>query len=225
MSARSRPGKALFILLPSFILLAMTAACGSGSQRPGQPGDPRPPELLRVTLTEALIAPVKLDGSPWDMGSTDTEAVARVVSDFAAVGVMSGEPVFLAVSAAAKAFPELAQGSVWPDVYGEAEMSPAIDDDPRRQLEAHAENNANVQLFAAESRRAVSWTVQPKNRPTMRVSLMDRDALNDDNIGVFVLSHEVFEEAWRAGEKLWVRVNDQTQNQILAVGIIAEEMH
>src|SRR5690606_1012117 len=43
-----------------------------------EPPEPLP-AMLRVILVEALIAPVKSDGRPWDMGGADSDAALKAV--------------------------------------------------------------------------------------------------------------------------------------------------
>jgi pyruvate kinase len=91
----------------------------------------------------------------------------------------------------------------------------------KRMIRLAREHN---KLTITATQMMESMIVQPSKRPRLRVRLVDRDALNDDAIGVFVIDEEEIENAWRDGGKYWVRVTQQTNNQVLAVGIIVEEV-
>lgn len=181
------------------------------------------PGFLRVVLTEVLVAPVKADGRPWDMGDADTEEALKAIDKFASMTASSGDPVTMAVKAVTAALPALSKGSAWPDVEGEAMMSPVPQGDGRVALKAHAKDDPEAQLLDS-SGREVGWIVQPEKRPVLRIRLLDRDALNDDAIGVFTVSSNDMVSAWRDGGKVWARVTEQTNNQVLAVGIIVENV-
>ena len=234
-----RPSRFFCSLLVTFLLLV-----SSGCRLTGKPIEPAAtspsspsaaeslntdetrvavPPLLRVILTEVLVAPVKMDGRPWDMGSVETQEALEAIDEFASLAASSGQPVAVAVKAVSAALPALSKGSTAPDVEGEATMTPTLGGERKLNLKAHAKDDANAQ-FATEAGESPSWIVQTNKRPTLRVHLIDRDVMKHDAIGIFVLNGDHFEEAWRAEEKLWIRVTDQTNNQVLAVGIIVEEV-
>lgn len=182
-----------------------------------------PPPFLRIILAEVLVAPVKSDGRPWDMGDTDTREAMMVVDQFASIVASSGAPVAMAVKVATAAMPALSTGKAWPDVQGQARMSPVPTGSGKANIVAHSPDDPMAQLSDPDHQE-LTWIVQPSKRPRLRVKLVDRDVLNDDAIGVFVINETEMENAWRDGGKYWVRVTQQTNNQVLAAGIIVEEV-
>jgi hypothetical protein len=157
------------------------------------------------------------------VGDADTRETLKVVDEFASIAASGGAPVAVAVKVATAAMPALSNGKACPDVQGQSQMSPVPTGSGKADIIAHAADDPMAQLSDPD-RQELTWIVQPSKRPRLRVRLVDRDALNDDAIGVFVIDEEEIENAWRDGGKYWVRVTQQTNNQVLAVGIIVEEV-
>jgi hypothetical protein len=64
------------------------------------------------------------------------------------------------------------------------------------------------------------WRSVPLSASTMvRVTLLDEDVVDDDGIGIATISGAQIQAAMNAGGTYWIRVEEMTANQLLAIAI------
>jgi hypothetical protein len=170
---------------------------------------------VTATIRDAIIAPGKADHTSWDETVTIPDSVLRAVGD----ALAGGDPVggVLAVLAG----PEL-NGAIGvlakPDAYGWAQ--------------ATAFGMPNDELWLAKPEDAIQDNYTPiwpygwsyRNVPIdsdvrISVTVMDRDLVNDDPVGTAEINSNDLKDALTAQKKFYVRVDDQTDGQLLFIGI------
>ena len=166
---------------------------------------------VSVTIKDAIIGPAKADGNPWDgFGSVD-QGVLHAVADalvgtnpVAAVLAALGNPALLAVSK--------------PDPFGWAQAS--------------VFGTIGDAYWLAQDPPAMQDTVTPtwpygwyyQNVPIdsdvrIGVTVIDSDLSTNDAIGSAEINSDDLKDALAAQQKFEVRVDDQTDGQLLFIGI------
>jgi hypothetical protein len=167
--------------------------------------------LVTIQIKDAIVAPGKADGSNWDgLGKVDSSVVQAV-----AAALLESDPAAKVVAALAN--PVL--GNVdKPDPYGTA------------QLTAYGMTFApDVRVTRDSAIRDTFTPIFPstfayKNVPIdtdvrISVDLWDKDLLDDDPIGDAEINSTDLRAALAAQNKYEVRVDGQTDGQLLFVGI------
>lgn len=164
------------------------------------------PQLVRVSILGALIAPGKADGRTWDgPGRVDPDAMNRVVSSLARrnpYAAAAGVVASLSMDALAK-----------PDPYGYAQL-----------FAPNAVSEVQLPLRYRDT-FTPSWSdaefsdVPLRNGVRIRVTLIDKDLAADDFIGTVELTRDDLRAALRAGNVYPVQVAAQSANQLLFVNI------
>jgi hypothetical protein len=182
------------------ILIAATAmGCGSG------PKFPSPPQLVGVILHGAVVAPTKIDGSAWDpdFGSAPAGAARALIA------AALEEPVpYLAVLDVFQK--PMAIALARPDPAGTAEVETPWGRGTR--------DLPKIQDTFTPTWQA-RWDGVPLVEATrLRVSLTDKDVVNDDPIGDVVLNGTDLLAALKSARVAHVRVDDQSR-QILFLDV------
>jgi hypothetical protein len=201
------------------ILPAMTLSCASGAS-----SDPRTAALasgqgedfVTFRVVDVMIAPTRLDGKPWDRGTGFEDPSIR---DRIVTGMNRALNAKGAYDAASVALGRL--GDAWgrPDVGGSASVDPGDGKQETRSLEG--EKNSLTPRFVArwEHIPLTHWT-------TVRMYFVDKDAVGSGDIGAVVLSPLDLAAALKEnGAVHHLRVDDQTNGQILFVGISVKSEH
>ncbi|HEY4244001.1 MAG TPA: hypothetical protein VGM88_29505 [Kofleriaceae bacterium] len=166
-----------------------------------------PSRFARVSIIGAVIGPCKSDGHDWDgPGShVDPDTTRRLVR------ALGGSNIY---GAAAEIMTELAQASFdKPDVFGTADLLTPSGEE-HLALPLHYRDN-----FTPEWSNADFPHVPLDDSTRIRVSLIDKDLVNDDVIGTVELNRADLEAALRAGAVFPVPVFQQSANQILFIRI------
>jgi hypothetical protein len=168
-----------------------------------------PPIIAAVILHGAAIAPTKTGGAAWDV---DLSGNPRPASEAVKALMLSvaGLP-YIAEARLASVFAQPCMAAVAkPDPYGYAEVESggAV----RRIALPIFKDTLTPQWNDARWDRVI---IAPGTR--FRISLLDKDLVNDDAIGEAVVDDRKLFEAMRSGESLAIRVDDQTAEQLLAV--------
>jgi hypothetical protein len=177
------------------------------------------PPFIDVCLTSAVIAPSKADGSPWDAGGgkLTPQQVSQLDSAFArAASLLSKNPAGIALEIANIFKLDIAKALAKPDVFGTIEFAPQG---------AYAANGARSIPVASPQKPArefqpsfgttvclngVAWHKEMR----LRLSLTDKDLVNDDRIGTVEVVASDIEQAFQYGKGRHVFVGDQDTHQV-----------
>ena len=173
------------------------------------------PAKLDIEFLSALVAPSKVNGNSWDSKATINGAAAAVVSEMLLPG--SGTTASSVVSAVANSAPK---GAAAPDVIGYVvQKGPTT-----RSLANVAGIPIALALRSQKTQDSYTprfyagyqgWPVYPETR--FQIQLWDADLINDDQIAVVELSYKQLMSAAEEGKPTWVKVADQSMNQLLYV--------
>ena len=197
------------------IVLVVGGIASLASTRPDAALDGE--RLVSLTVEDALVGPGLQDGSEWD-GPRDVPAEAwqaldaalASVNPFLAVTQFFGQDVIDALSK--------------PDAIGTADLAIDGSFDPTNSLVLADAGSNQEDTFTPIWPGAPGWEHVPLvDGLQVRVTLFDEDLSENDPIGVAILSSDDVEAALDAGEIVHVQVDDQTNRQLLFVGISARE--
>jgi hypothetical protein len=178
------------------------------------------PQQQRVVIrvVDAYIAPAKATGMPWDgMGpAIDSKLVHDVL---AAVGTVNWQARIVSLMA-----PLVNKGMEPPDVAGTARLLRG--GQPWTCVDGTT-TCTTVQLPMIKDDYVPTWNPTPtlpavplSEQLALEIYLVDKDAVNDDPIGTMVLrASEIRQALANGGQVTHFRVDNQTQNQALYVGI------
>ncbi len=170
------------------------------------------PVTVTVELQSALIGPGKLDRTAWDGDGT---MVSTEVWSQLATALAGANPY--AAAAALLVNPVLA-GTKAPDPLGTARLDVGQGIGLTITLADPATNMEDT--YATTWSWPAIWQKVPIDMPLrIRVSLTDEDLVNHDAIGVAELNNSHLRAALMAGQVYHVPVADQTNQQILFLGI------
>jgi hypothetical protein len=169
------------------------------------------PDAVSVRVVDAVIGPGKSDGTQWDGWGNLPTGMASDLATVVGAGIKT-KIVEWVLNAAVQALEK-------PDPYGWAE----IDIGTGYELDvwlADWKNNTEDTFTPIWPDGGGGWDNVPFSEPTrIRVTLIDEDLTSDDDIGVAVLNFDDLLEAWADGSKYYVITGDQTNNQLLMVGV------
>jgi hypothetical protein len=197
------------------VLAAATASCGASSSHAHGKWTTLPSgeqvELVTVRLEDVMIAPAKSDGRQWDVATPIDEPNARAQ----VVAAMDHAPdPKRAYEAALAAIARL--GDAWgrPDIAGKVSLDQADGTEEKRTFEGP------IDTFTP--RLGVTWTHVPLSHwTTMHMYLVEKDPGGTEDVGAVVLSaHDLARAFEQHGRVHHVRVDDQTNGQVLYVGIV-----
>jgi hypothetical protein len=193
----------------AMLSLLIGAGCGPkpATERPIEDigSDPEPDARMfaTVSIVGALVAPTKIDGRPWDGMGDPTELVQ-------AVGGLLADSSPYAAIAGAMAGPAAAALDK-PDVGGAAELY--MDG---RVFGVGA--FAKVQDSFTPQWSTVTWDNVELPLARVRLTLWDRDLVEDDPIGIVEISSDDLMTAASVGNVFPVRVDSQNA-QVLFVAV------
>lgn len=160
-----------------------------------------------MSIVSALIGPAKVSGLPWDgTGGAVDEATWGELG----IALGAAEPYSAAVGILASIADS---GTARPDPKGTA-------------LLYGAGTETEIELpMAFQDTYTPTWSdatlhnVPGNIDQRLRITLIDQDVMEDDPIGIVELTPADLEAARASGRIYQVRVSDQSQNQILFIGL------
>jgi len=161
-----------------------------------------PAKTVSFRLETVFIAPTKPDGAPWDgMGAKSPTAFKKAIALLSA----ANPSVALADFFVGPLCVHLQR----PDPYGSMEIA------------AGPSRGARAQLGTKKDEFSPSWSSGWTNMPlskdtAIRVVLHDKDVMNPDDIGVFIIRGEDLVRALEAGKVTYIDVHDQARGVLLA---------
>jgi hypothetical protein len=195
-------------------LAMLTTSCAPGASS----GAPRTAlvngevaELVTFRIVDVMISPTRLDGKPWDVAAQLDEPGAR---DKVVTAMNHAANAKKAYDAASDALSRL--GDTWgglPDVGVNASVDPG-DGKPQARSFSGDKDSLTPHFDARWDHVPLShWT-------TVHMYFVDQDAAGKTDIGAVVLSPLDLAAALKENGKVHhLRVDDQTNGQILFVGI------
>lgn len=196
---------------PIYVLPVMVPAPAQSAYLPPgyAPGGAPPPRFARVAFVGLLAGPGKVDGTQWDgpggtVNREDWQQVATALgatNPYAAViGVFAGPTI---------------QALEKPDCGGSAVLSSSAGTGTEWVL------TKKQDTFTPQW--AATWDHVPLNGSArIHVEVIDHDLFVNDPMGVFEIPSASIHAALAAGKVLPVRVEDQTNRQILFALITAQ---
>lgn len=190
-----------------------------------QPDGASSPRLVSISILDTTFAPFKAGGRAWDgNGMADQDAIdglARVVAGLGPYGVAAAA---VGSIVSRLALPTLAL----PDPFGTGEIYAGGRWQAQLVL-ATEDENAEDRYFTTWPRRAArdgtlvppGWIHVPLTPELqVRLSLFDCDSpLSNDAMGNPVVNYDQIVHALETRQTVQVNVSEQTQNQVLTVGI------
>lgn len=168
---------------------------------------------MTIEILQCLIGPGKSDGTEWDFSAPIPQTVTTGLAT--ALGAPGVGPIINYLGTAA------VQALSKPDPMGWAELDwngSGFDPDLEIILADVDTNMENT--FQPLWLNVRGWRAVPLTTATMvRVTLFDEDLADHDAIGVATISGPQIQAALAAGGTYWIRVEQMTVNQLLAIGI------
>lgn len=193
------------------LMLAGAPGCGSGGEASSP--ESRLPAHVRVSIIDATAGVGKADGDQWDgLGQVPVDLVGSVA------GALVGKSPYVAIGRILAPF---ALGAFEkPDPTGWAEVLSHGDPVGRVALRASQEDTFNPQWQGVDGRAPSFGRVPLSEGTRIRVQLVDDDEpLDDDQMGIFEINYQDLVAALEAQQVHHVNVAEQTNRQILFVGI------
>jgi hypothetical protein len=166
---------------------------------------------VTIIIDDCVIGPGKADGKQWDgWGGTVPSDVQQQVQSF----VDSGMWMALISYLKSVAMESLEK----PDPFGWAELSLGGAYGNKKWLADYDTNTEDT--FTPIWKGGPGWSGISLTQATkVRVTLLDEDLSNDDDIGVAVVNYDDLMSVWAEGKKTYVPVAGQTNNQLLLIGM------
>lgn len=184
-----------------------TAAGGAG-------GAGAYPNFVNIELISILAGPGKVDGTQWDSSDNVPPEVWEGLAS--ALGLPGVGALFdFMESAAAKSLNK-------PDPVGVAELDWTGNGfDPLFEITLSAPDDTFLPIWEKVPGKGMpGWHNVPYAPGVkVRLTLRDEDLVTDDDMGICTLDGEDIAAAWQNGGTFWVRVETQTQKQVLAVAL------
>jgi hypothetical protein len=189
------------------------AGCASSSSAGGASGAAIGGEgtiFVTFRVEDAMVSPTKADGTPWDEATPLDEPKAR---DRIVSAMDHSANAKAAYDAAKSAIRNFGEAGGRPDVGGRASVDNGDAQQSTRTLDG--DKDTFTPHFGTE------WThVALTHWTTVHMYFVDHDPGGDDDIAAVVLSPLDLAEALKTPGKVHhVRVDDQTNGQVLFVGI------
>ncbi|MBC76127.1 MAG: hypothetical protein CME64_08935 [Halobacteriovoraceae bacterium] len=177
------------------------------------------PTSYNVSILSVLIGPTKADGKKWDATFNFGKAASGALSSLPVSGIIPAP----AINALIKGAPS---GSAAPEVYGTIKhIGPttaglaAIAGTP---LALRKRSNVIKNTYTPEfNTEYLAWPMFKDTR--FRIKLWDKDIKDDDPIGTVELVEKDIKLAVKIGKPIWIKVNEQSRNQVLFVQISASK--
>jgi hypothetical protein len=213
-SATRRPGQKAALRMALALAALLTGSRSVAAEAQESQLEPRKlPEKVSIAIVNATVGPVKFGNKSWD-------CCAKVPAD---MGVRVAKLLLATVApqeelAALVAAPFLA-GEAAPDPFGWADVAINGEYVPRLRHSffppGQCKRNTFTPIFPS-----FEWRDIPLDAGTrIKVTLFDKDLVKNDDIGVAEINHADLVAALRAQKIYQVKVAEQTQNQLLFVGI------
>jgi hypothetical protein len=185
---------------------------GADAASPAPDTAPKPPTYVNIEILSVLLGPSKSDGTSWDASGT---VPSSVTDGLAAVLRLpgTGEILNFMASAAVQALSK-------PDPIGTAQIDVSTGFDAKLDRELANDTNNTEDTFEPTWPGNPGWSsVMFSTDLKVRVKIKDADLVEDDDVGVATLVGSDIYQAWLDGRTYWVRVDEQTNRQLLAVAI------
>jgi len=186
------------------------------------------PKTVSVEVLSALIGPSKVDGSKWDgIGHVKPEVqqqVQRIAAQKVvalaglAVGVAAA-PYTAAVSLMSGIGTSFLSKEDKPDPYGTVEVAVDNEYQPAMKRDLYPRGGFEKDTFMPSFPDGAFQRIPLKKGTRFRVTLWDKDLTKSDFIGKAEITYDDLVAALNAGKIYQVMVADQTQNQLLFIGI------
>lgn len=192
-------------------LFVLGTACG------GDPGGSTMPKRYNVQITGAMVAPSMTNGDQWDGSGTIDPAEKQKFLD--ALGKVPTYGAYLELAAIVA--DAVNAGTAAPDPYGYAELAQSGTYQSDLRFSFFADVNSNLEdTYVPNFPLPNGWTDLKIDEGTrVRVTLLDEDLVNDDPIGVAEISSSELLAAASEGKVHHVRVDDQTQRQLVYIDV------
>jgi hypothetical protein len=196
---------------------ATAGASGATDEGAGGEGGAAPlamPKTISIELVGALIGPGKIDGTQWDLTDQVPPEILDALAD--AYGYPGMGKVLEVVQSAAY------QALSKPDPFGVANLNPdGVGFDSKLNVNLADEATNTEDTFTPLWPMPFPGWQRLQVEPGMevRVTLYDEDLALNDDIGTATITYDDILEAWTAGDSHWIRVEDQTNEQLIAVQI------
>ena len=187
------------------------ASSDAGATTPADSG-PTLPSYVNIDILSALLGPSKSDGTSWDESPT----VPSSITDGLALALEApgtGPILNFMASAAVQALSK-------PDPIGGGQLDQGTGFDPTLNIELANETNNTEDTFEPTWPGPPGWrSVRLSSALKLRMTIRDEDLVYNDDVGVATVTYADVVAAWIDGRTYWVRVDSQTNNQLLAVAI------
>jgi hypothetical protein len=171
---------------------------------------PTVPGYVNIEIISALLGPSKSDGTPWDGTGTVPASVTDGLAIALRVPGMGDILNFMASSTI--------QSLSKPDPLGTAQLD--VGSGFGNAITLANANNLTIDTFEPTWPGQPGWlSVKFSMALKVRLTLQDEDLLYNDDVGVATITGSDLYQAWLDGRTYWVRVEGQTQNQLLAVAV------
>jgi hypothetical protein len=179
------------------------------SSTPAEPSE----QFVNIEIIQCLVGPSKSDGTEWDFSATVSSSVTTALAsalDLAGIGPILNFLATPSIKALSK-----------PDPYGSAELGwVGSGFDPTLTIVLADTTNNMDDTFQPLWLGTRGWAgVSLSSSLMVRLTLFDEDLVYDDAIGVATISGAQIKAALAAGGTYWVRTDEMTVKQLLAIGI------
>jgi len=171
---------------------------------------------VNVSIVSATIGPCKADGKKWDgIGNAPAGAAAQI-----AKLLLDDNPY----TGIAQALAGITMASTdKPDPYGFVEVAVDGEFKPNLKRNLYPDGKIVKDTFTPQF-PTNEWRAIPLDRGTrFRVTLIDKDIAQDDPIGTVEINDRDLRAALEAEKVYQVKVADQSQNQVLFIGLSVRE--
>jgi hypothetical protein len=203
-SFNAAAGRTLGVLLAGLVL----SACVSHGHEPSTAGRDRDRNHT-VSVVGALIAPGKTNRKKWDAGSVVDQAV---VNDLARAMAVTADPYAAAAAVVGAVATGVAGASESPDIVGRAELW--VGGKRVSALMLTMQHDTFTPQWPS-----VTWENVDIDNARIRVVLEDADVVRNDDVGIAEIGADELKAAAAAGRVYPVRVDGQTNGQILFLNI------
>ena len=193
---------------------------------PSAPVEPPLPEYVTVQLVESVLSPIKRGPNPaaWDCCASgeDVKKASDGLAKLAAMGISSGEPNTMAISAGiavvSAGAPSAGKATSLPDPFGIARLKVPSGEVPAIRIDSGTDSVV-ASWHQEGSSAPVEWkNVRLDDDVRLEVQVLDRDIAQHDQIGSVELTKANLVAAYRSGGKYYV-LNAQENSGILFTAV------